>query len=572
MKHPTGISRHLGRLAAVVGIGVLVAACAPSGPAGSSPSASSAPTAPKTLRIGLQAAHEPASGVTTYGGPGGFGALENFFVFHASMTVYEPSGAVQPRLVERIPTIQNGDWVTHPDGRMDVTWKLKDTKWHDGAPFTSADLVLGYQILIDPEVPLTKPAWAPLIASFDTLDPRTLVVHWKQPYYQANGEGAGGINPAPVHILAKNFESMDKKAFLNLPYWTDEFVGLGPYRLTQWVRGSHLEGAAYDGYVLGKPKFDKVLVRYIGDIHSLLAGMLASDLDVVPMGSQIDTTPLTVLRRAWGTEGTTMLIPFNVRNIHLQMRDPTAPWAKDIRVRQAMSHSLDRVALSEALQDGLAPPAYTYVMPEDAAFKVLEQGGGFAKFPYDPNRAHQLLSQAGWNLAADGLLRDASGQPLAFEFGATAQSGNVEEIVTMASLWQRLGYQTTPTPLPPTSGDIAFLRNNVKGGFNFPGGVGLGLRSSLIATESTAWRGTNYSGYNSPVYDQLYDRFQVTLDLGERLKVHADIMRLLATDLPNIPIYYYGVGLVARKGITGPGMLSPSQTANAWNISEWDEK
>ena len=118
--------------------------------------------------------------------------------------------------------------------------------------------------------------------------------------------------------------------------------------------------------------------------------------------------------------------------------------------------------------------------------------------------------------------------------------------------------------------------DNVKGGFVWPGS-GLsnnpsGLATQSIATERTAWKGGNYSGYSNPAYDQLFDRYQVTLDAPDRMKIAADIMRIVADDVPVIPLFYYGNGLVARNVMTGPGTISPLQTANAWNVHEWEKK
>jgi ABC-type transport system substrate-binding protein len=160
------------------------------------------------------------------------------------------------------------------------------------------------------------------------------------------------------------------------------------------------------------------------------------------------------------------------------------------------------------------------------------------------------------------------------EIGATAQGGNVQEIETVSSQWQAVGIQANPLPLPPQSANLDERKNTVQGGFLWPWSPGIdspqNVATAQIPSERTSWKGRNYGGYSHAVYDELYGRFTTTLDLAERQLVLADIMAFLANEVPVIPIYYYGNGVIARKGLDGPGMITPLQTASTWNIHTWD--
>jgi peptide/nickel transport system substrate-binding protein len=229
--------------------------------------------------------------------------------------------------------------------------------------------------------------------------------------------------------------------------------------------------------------------------------------------------------------------------------------------------------MSEALQYGLTPPADTFVMPEDTSFPVLESQG-FARYPYDVNRASQLLAEAGWTPGSDGTLRDRSGQAFTLDLSATGQGSNVQEIETVASYWQNAGFHASPVPLPPQAANLDERKNSVHGGFMWPWTPSQtapqNLVTAQISSERTAWKGRNYGGYSSPAYDALYDRFATSLEPAARDRATADIMKLMADEVPVIPIYYYGTGVVARRGVMGPGMLTPLQTASAWNIESWE--
>lgn len=561
---------------ALLAAAMLLAGCASGAPAGggSSSNATTANQGPKTLRIALQGAWEPKEGLFGYGAPGGFDGLEHFLVFHASLMVHEPDGNLAPRLAQKLPSLQDGDWRTFPDGRMEVTWKLQpNATWHDGRPLTSQDFLLGWRILNDPDVPASRPTYARLVSSIEAPDANTLVMHWREPSFQAGGTGTGFLLAHAAHILTQPFETSDKQAFLNHPYWTTEFVGLGPYKFNRWERGSFTEGLAFDGYVHGRPRIDRVLIMYVGDANVVAAGMMSGDLDLIPMGARLDVNTMMAIQNGWGPNGgTAFVVPFGVRTVYLQFRDPNAPWARDVRVRRALVHITDRQGLSDALQEGLTPPADTFVPKEDAVFRILEQRG-FARYPFDVRRGHALLAEAGWTVGSDGSARDSSGTPLTMDLSATGQGGNVDEIVSLASMWTTNGVRSQPVPLPPQSANLDELKNIVKGGFVWPG-ISLStpstLRSDNIAHDRNAWRGGNYGGYVNPEYDALYDKFVGTLEVAPRQQVHADIMSLVADQVPVIPIYYYGNIMAIRRGVEGPAMISPLQTASSWDIHRWD--
>ena len=557
---------------------LVLGGCAPAGPSSSSSTGTGpATSAPRTLRIALQGFEEPKEGISSYGSVSAFDQLEHFMLFHAPLTVYDPQGNLGPRLAERVPSLQNGDWKTFPDGRMEVTWKLRpNLTWHDGAPLVAEDFVLGFQILNDPEIPASPRSWTRLVAEMQTPDPRTLVVQWKEPSFLAGGEGPRDVTALPTHLLSDLYRAGDKHAFINSPFWTTEFIGVGPYRLSRWQRGSFIEGTAFDGYVLGRPKIDRILVSYVGDVNTIIAGVLSGDQDMVPMGARLDAGQLVVVQDSWGPDGgLTLLVPFGIRTVWLNFREPAAPWVRDPRVRRALSHSTDRQGMAEALQYGLTPPADTFLFLEDAAYRVL-LSRNYARHPYDPARARQLFAEAGWNTGADGMLRDSGGRTLAMEISATGQGSNVQEIETVSSQWQTMGVDSRPVPLPPQAANFDERRAKVPGGFLWPWTPSLdvpqNLTSAQIPTERTIWKGRNYAAYSSPAYDQLFDRFTGTLDSTERQGVWADIMVHLGDEVPLIPIYYYGNGVIARKGLEGPAMITPLQTASTWSIHGWELK
>src|SRR4030095_5119573 len=92
-----------------------------------------------------------------------------------------------PRLAERLPSLENGDWRVAPDSSMEVTWRLRrDAVAHDGTPLTAEAFVFGNTIRSDRALGITVGPPARLIESVSASDPHTFVVRWSQPYVYGN--------------------------------------------------------------------------------------------------------------------------------------------------------------------------------------------------------------------------------------------------------------------------------------------------------------------------------------------------------------------------------------------------
>ena len=449
--------RRVPRVLVLLGCaGLLLMSCAPTPNSASRTAtgdASGRPTAaPKTLRIAMQAQAEPSDGlVNVIGGTsfGGSAAFEHELMFHADLTTLDPQSINQPRLAVQVPALDNGSWQVFPDGRMDVTWKLRpNIFWHDGTALKADDFVFGTTIARDATLASTpRSLGTKLLSEVVALDDQTLVVRYPQPYANAN---LGVNTPAlPAHILRESYQRGDRQVFENHSYWTTEFIGLGPYRLGNWERSSFMEGLAFDKYYLERPKIDRIIIRYYGDVNSMIAALLAGDIDVLPAGAQLDTGQLVVIRDAWKSDnrGTVMPVPKGTRNVIPQMRDPNLPWVRDIRVRQAIAHTIDRQLIVDTLLYGFSSPAYTSITPELEAFRLLEQRG-LPKFEYDPTRAERLLNDAGWSRGPNRMFQNSAGQPLVMDITASAQADNIKEIESLASAWMGFGIQSTPVPFP----------------------------------------------------------------------------------------------------------------------------
>src|SRR5207244_877039 len=151
-----------------------------------------------------------------------------------------------------LPAQDRGTWVVRPDGTMQTTYRLRPgITWHDGNPLTARDLVFGWTVTMDPDIPMTASIAMQQIQRMEASDDLTLAIEWRSTYPFAAELVESAAAPLPTHLLAASYGTESKEQFLQLPYWTRSFVGVGPFQLAEWGPGSHLVLTAYDRFYGG---------------------------------------------------------------------------------------------------------------------------------------------------------------------------------------------------------------------------------------------------------------------------------------------------------------------------------
>ena len=572
------LSSQVGWLAAACLGFVLVAACAsPSArtAVNSSPQSDGRAGGPKTVRIA--ALREPLQGLAPPGGTQHGDRTSVAFIFHSGLTIYDADGKLHPFIAQKIPSLDDGDWQVRPDGQMELTWRIRpDVRWHDGVPLTADDFVFGTQVSQDPEVPLFRGLGIQGLSEVVALDEHTLLARWKQPNFEANVSGPMDMGAYPRRLVGGLYDSRDLEALMNSPYWTTQFVGLGPYKLGDWLLGSYTEALAFDGFFLGRPRIDRVLIRYISDLNTMVSNLLAGEIDLIPNIIKIEE--VMAVRNAWGERGggTTLLNFSHVEALRIQFRYPNAPWARDARVRRALVHMTDRQSLADTLLHGQTKVPDLFAGPQDPGYQILEQRG-YPKYPFDVSAGDRLLAEAGWSAVTDGFV-NATGERFGIEIRVVANSTyNTNMGLAISDQWTSA--RLNPTMFIVTNELPTRQREELKatpnGVFWQPDPIESRVlerfTTARASTEQSLWRGDNYGAYSNPTFDAMFERYMATLPAAERNQLHAEMLRLLAEDVPFIPLLYGPNNSVAfRAGLRGPTGLPPSQLAATWNIYSWD--
>lgn len=448
-------------------------------------------------------------------------------VFNASVDDVDAQGNPFALLAEALPELNTATWRVSPDGTMETTYHLKPgIVWHDGAPFDAADYVFAWQVYSNPAsgTPNTVPIGE--MREINAPDSRTVVMRWKRPYpggaalYSRNQSGFG---PLPQHLLAEAYQEGNFEAFANQPFWTQEYVGLGPYRLERWDPGVELDAVGFDRFVLGPPKIERLRILIAKDANAAVASFLSGDVHIA-LDYILSYEHGAVLQQQWADShaGTVLFSPLLLWNAVLQFRPDqiSTPAMQDVRFRQALEYGMDRKALNDALYGGTAIVTDTLLSPKSSYYSAIEPA--ITKYPYDPRRAQQLLDETGLQRGADGLYLGTDRQPFSLEIMGRANPTWEAEHAIVVEGYRKIGLNAVGRIIPTIQfGDGQVLASmgsmHLTGGASFERALGR-YSSVAISRPETRWQGSNYGGWSNPEYDRLWDLYNSTLELPTQIQ------------------------------------------------------
>jgi len=523
------------------------------------------------MAIAIRAEPNTLAGKT--GVAGGVTLTTTRRLFNANLVIFDQRGTPQPYLAAELPRLNTDSWQVNPDGTMVTTYKLKpDLTWHDGQPLTAEDFVFGYHVYLTPDLGASTAPPTPSIQDVVAPDPQTLTIYWKKPYPQA-GQLSDMFPPLPKHILESTFQSADSAAFAANPYWTQQYVGAGPYKLDQWVPGAYIQATAFDKHVLGAAKIPRVKVGFIGDANTVLANILSGEVQFSADDSIRFEQTLT-LQKQWGPNGGQVLFkPDLWRATYFQLRRDVVktPSLLDIRVRKALAMTVDKQGLNDGLFEGQSPffSDVPFVPTSVDYFSRIEPLA--VKYQYDPSQAQALLTQAGFSRGSDGSWSDASGK-LSFDFTTTSGSQNESELSIIAAGWRAQGIEINESIFPVALAQDQQARSSFPSlmTISMPQGVDTlsQYNTGAIPRAETRWVGFNRGGWSNADFDRVAEMFVSTLDPDRRVQLLGQMEQIYTGDLASIPLFFNAIPLVAVGAVKGPQNVAPDSDI-AWDIYNW---
>lgn len=515
----------------------LLLACSPAGSASAPGAVDNRPTKiARTLVIG--SAGEPATaaakGLQTAGLTG-----TPRDPFNAGLAFEDDQEVRHAELAEALPQLGTATWQVFPDGRMETTYRLKPgLVWHDGTALSAEDFSFALRVYKVPEYGSSSPRPQNLIERIAVGDDRTFTVFWSQPFPEAGALTASQLQALPRHILGDPIDRLPADAFAAYPYWTTDYVGLGPYRIDNWQPGISIEAVAFDRHVRGAPEIERIRFVFITDANTSMANLLAGSVHVA-VNKSVRFNEGLVLMRQWNN-GTVLVRTDGSRaaeyQLHPERVAPGLAATLDVRVRRAMAHLTDKQAINDTVFEGQGRIADTRVEPHLSYFPQVDQS--IAKYPYDLRRGEQLMNEAGYRKGSDGTYVSAAGVRFEGEdwIGFTAESELMQQITTNA--WRMAGFDIRPKSLSAIEQRDSKLRAERPGFYTGDGGTLLTLGSDNIPRAENRFTGSNRGSYVNPDFDRVLDVWNTALDQNERVQAIVRMAKISSDDLPSIPINY----------------------------------
>lgn len=440
-------------------------------------------------------------------------------------------------------------WDVSPDG-LTITFHLRrGVKWHDGAGFTSRDVLYTYRVTIDPKTPTAYADALKQVSRVEAPDPYTFRVHYQKPF--APALESWGMSILPAHLLEG--KDITKSDLARHP------VGTGPYVFREWTPGQKITLEANPDYYEGRPYIGRYIYRIIPDNATMYMELKAGGIDMMGI------SPVQYQRQTGKPEFTNRFnkyrypasaytyLGYNLRN----------PLFADKRVRQALTCAINKDEIVHGVMLGMGQVAHSPYKPGTWAHNP-----GVKDFDYNPQRARALLAQAGWRpRPGDGTL-EKNGR--AFSFTILTNQGNDQRLKTAVIIQNRLkaiGVEVKIRVIEWASFLSQFID---KGKFE---AVLLGWTIGQDPDLFDIWHSSktnpkelNFIGYKNPEVDRLLEEGRGTFDMEKRKRCYYRFQEILAEDQPYTFLYVPDALPVVSARFRG---IVPAPAGISYNFIRW---
>jgi len=441
-------------------------------------------------------------------------------------------------------------WDISPDGLI-ITFHLREgVKWADGVEFTAEDVMFGYKTIIDEKTPTPYKEDYLQVKKAEVLDKYTFRVTYGKPFAPALTTW-GNLTVLPRHLLeGKDITKID---FGRNP------LGTGPFKLNRWTAGQEVVLHSNKDYFEGRPYIDRYIYKIIPDPATMFLELQTGGVDIMGL------TPVQYTKQ---TEN-----DFFKKNFQ-KFRYPTFaytymgfnlkhPWFKDKRIRQAIAYAIDKNEIVDVVLFGLGSPATGPYVPNTWPYNP-----NVKHYEYNPQKAKQLLKEAGWeDRDGDGIV-DKDGKP--FRFTILTNMGNTLRINTATIIQWRLAKVGIKVDIRTIEWSTFINEFIDKRRFE---AVILGWSIGIDPDQYDIWHSSktrekefNFVSYNNPEVDALLEKGRRTFNIEERKKIYYKIQEILADELPYIFLYVPDATPIVHARFKG---IMPSPIGISYNLPKW---
>jgi len=402
----------------------------------------------------------------------------------------------------------------------------KGVRFHDGHELTSDDVVYTFTSLLDPNFISPRKGAYRMLDHVRAVDPYTVEFTLKEPF-----------GSFPINLVIPIVPKGAGPGLRSAP------IGTGPYRFVSFAVDDRVVLTPFEGYMDGAPRNGGVVIKIVPDdtmrgleLRKGTVDLVVNDLapDII---HQLRTDSTLQVVEAPGTD---------YAYVGVNLRDPVL---KDVRVRQALAHAVDRDAIVKHLRRGLARPAVGILPPMSWAFTP-----DVSDYRFDPVKAAALLDQAGY--------RDRDGTGPAPRLHLTLKVSSTEFNRLQSSVLQQ-DFARVGVALDVRTYEFATLYADVlKGNFQlftlqWVGVSDPDMLRRVFHTKQMPPSGFNRGFFSNPAVDALIDEATVSNDDTRRRELYADAQRMISREVPYLSLWYKTNVAVARRDLTGV-RLSPA--------------
>jgi len=494
-------------------------------------------------------------------------------------------------------------WESSPDATQWTFYMRRGVRWSDGEPFTADDVQFTYDVIREESeqrkvdnairdifIEGEDAGGNPIYPEFVKLDEYTVRFNLHKP----NGsflDAVFNLWLIPKHKWEQSFLDGTFREKMKVSDNPDDIVSLGPFRFTEYTTGQRvvLERNPYfwksDKSGNRLPYLDRLVFVIARNAQTVNAKFQAGELDVT---SRVRGEDYEVIRRMEGPDvrvedigvsHDTQFMAFN-RNAGVNKRTGkpfVEPWKLRLftnqKFRQAISYAIDREGLVNTVYAGRAVPIFSFVSPADKVW----YSDDIVKYPYDKERARQLLAEIGLkDNNGDGLLEDPEGHTI--EFSITTNVDNSQRTNTatfIARNLQDVGIKVNAVPVV-----LNTMVEMIQSVFNFDAvvlGWAVGVPPGPLNTSnvllSSGLQHVSFPGQQNPAtewearVDQIIHSINSPPDLEERKRMYAEAQRIWSEELPEINLVSQkeAVAYKTKFGNMHPVPLPPRAS---WNCEE----
>jgi peptide/nickel transport system substrate-binding protein len=447
--------------------------------------------------IVMAMALEPSPGLDPTGGAASSIGEITLYNIYETLTRIHPDGSVTPLLAE--------SWEVSPD-LTTYTFRLRrGVKFHNGEPLNAQAVKFSFD-RAGGEKSTNKDKRTFAALTTRAVDEHTVVVLTKE------------IDPDFLFLLGQAtaviVEPRSAETNMTKP------VGTGPFVLENWVKGSSITLKKWDGYRTAQAvKLQRATFRFISDPAAQVAALLAGDVDAFPR-----VTPRSV-EQFKGNPRFQVIVSGSRAKTILAINNKKKPF-DDVRVRRAVAMAIDRKAVIQGAGDGFGAPIGSHYPPSAPGYVDMTGVN-----PYNPEKAKALLKEAGVTGPLEVTITlppppyaRQGGEVIASQLakvGITAKLQNVEWAQWLSNVYGNKNYDMTI---------ISHVEPFDLGNFAKP---------------------DYYWNYQSAKFDQLYAKYKATANAKDRIKLQADLQKLLAEDSVHAFLYQPQWVTVANSRIKG---------------------